>query len=258
MWGKWFPFKKQLSSQQTSDGVIELGRIPVHVAIIMDGNGRWAKQRNMPRIMGHRAGAETLRTIVKKASELGIKVLTAYAFSTENWKRPASEVNFLMDLLSEYIDHELDELQRNKVQLRFIGDTDALPMMLQDKMMYATNYTKNNSGLILNLAVNYGGRSELVRAIRHIAHEVSTGTIIENEITEDEIKRHLYTADLPDPDLLIRPGGDYRISNYLLWQLAYTEFWFTPVLWPDFTPEHLLEAIHAFQSRERRFGGLKT
>lgn len=257
MWKKWFGPK--ITSDLTQDlyKTIDPTNVPAHVAIIMDGNGRWAKRRGMPRIFGHRAGVETLRSIVKTASEIGVKALTAYAFSTENWKRPAEEVSFLMTLLSEYLDSELEELDQNNVKLRFIGKTEELAPVLQDKMKHAANRTANNSGLILNLAVNYGGRSEIVRAVRLIAQQVISGKLDENEITEDAIERHLYTAGLPDPDLLIRPSGDYRISNYLLWQLAYTEFWFTSIHWPDFKPEHFIEAVRDYQVRERRFGGLK-
>lgn len=257
MWKKWFGPKKVSDLTQDLYKTIDPTNVPAHVAIIMDGNGRWAKRRGMPRIFGHRAGVETLRSIVKTASEIGVKALTAYAFSTENWKRPAEEVNFLMTLLSEYLDSELEELDQNKVRLRFIGKIEELAPVLQDKMNHAANRTANNSGLILNLAVNYGGRSEIVRAVRLIAQQVSSGKLNENEITEDAIERHLYTAGLPDPDLLIRPSGDYRISNYLLWQLAYTEFWFTSIHWPDFKPEHFIEAVRDYQVRERRFGGLK-
>lgn len=257
MWKKWFGPKKTSDITQDLYKTIDPTNVPAHVAIIMDGNGRWAKRRGMPRIFGHRAGVETLRSIVKTASEIGVKALTAYAFSTENWKRPAEEVSFLMTLLSEYLDSELEELDQNNVKLRFIGKSEELASVLQDKMKHAANRTANNSGLILNLAVNYGGRSEIVRAVRLIAQQIISGKLDENEITEDAIERHLYTAGLPDPDLLIRPSGDYRISNYLLWQLAYTEFWFTSIHWPDFKPEHFIEAVRDYQVRERRFGGLK-
>jgi len=210
----------------------------------------------MPRTFGHRAGAETLRQIVQAAGQLGIKVLTVYAFSTENWKRPAEEVNMLMNLLAEYLDKEIDELHRNDVQLRVMGLVEELSPVLQEKIAYAQEQTKDNQGLILNLAVNYGGRAEITRAMRLIAGEVADGKLKPEDITEKLIEQHLYTAGLPEPDLLIRPSGDLRISNFLLWQLAYTEFWFTGVNWPDFKPSHLLEAILAYQQRERRFGGL--
>lgn len=257
MWKKWFGNHRDSNFDKELYKTIDATNIPAHVAIIMDGNGRWAKRRGMPRIFGHKAGVETLRSIVRMASEIGVKVLTAYAFSTENWKRPADEVNFLMGLLSEYLDSEIEELDQNKVKLRFIGNTDELATSLQEKIKHAVKRTENNPGLVLNLAVNYGGRSEIVRAVRLIAEQVALGKLDEREISEDAIERHLYTAGLPDPDLLIRPSGDYRISNYLLWQLAYTEFWFTPIHWPDFKPEHFLEAIRDYQQRERRFGGLK-
>lgn len=256
MWKKWFQKQKTAEAYQEQYKTIDFTKIPAHIAIIMDGNGRWAKRRGMPRVFGHRAGAETLRSIVKTASEIGVKVLTAYAFSTENWKRPAEEVNFLMNLLSEYLDSEIDELNQNGVVLRFIGKIEELAPALQEKMRHAVKRTENNSGLILNLAVNYGGRAELLQAVRAIVHDVTTGRLTENEITETTLEGHLYTAGLPDPDLLIRPSGDHRISNYLLWQLAYTEFWFTSINWPDFKPEHFIEAIRDYQNRERRFGGL--
>jgi undecaprenyl diphosphate synthase len=256
MWKKWFSRNNQFSLSDELYKAIDFTKIPAHVAIIMDGNGRWAKKRGMPRIYGHRAGVETLREIVKISSEIGIKVLTAYAFSTENWKRPADEVNFLMNLLSEYLDSEIEELDKNRVKLHFIGNTEELSPLLQEKIAKALSITSNNSGLLLNLAVNYGGRSEIVRMVRHVTTEVVAGNLSEADISEQVIEQYLYTAGLPDPDLLIRPSGDQRISNYLLWQLAYTEFWFTQVNWPDFKPAHFIEAIRDFQHRERRFGGL--
>ena len=256
MWKTWFEKLNAAKPQNDIFRTIDLAKLPAHVAIIMDGNGRWAKKRGMPRVFGHRAGVETLRSIVKTASAMGLKVLTAYAFSTENWKRPTEEVNFLMNLLSDYLDSEIDELDQNQVKLQFIGLIEELSPALQNKIHTAIQRTETNSGLILNLAVNYGGRSEILHAVRSIVHEVQNGNLTELEISEDTIDQHLFTAGLPDPDLLIRPSGDYRISNYLLWQLAYTEFWFTSVNWPDFKPEHFIEAIRDFQRRERRFGGL--
>ncbi|MCX7779306.1 MAG: isoprenyl transferase [Negativicutes bacterium] len=258
MWQRWFNKNNYAQSEPDTAGlVIDPVKIPAHVAIIMDGNGRWAKAKGMPRVFGHRAGVETLREIVKTASQIGVKVLTAYAFSTENWKRPADEVAFLMNLLAEYLDSEIEELNQNQVKLRFIGDTEQLAPALKAKIAETTRLTAQNSGLILNLAVNYGGRAELVRAFRLMADKISNGALTAAEITEDVVNAHLYTADLPDPDLLIRPSGDLRLSNYLLWQVAYTEFWFTNVNWPDFKPHHFIEAIYEYQQRERRFGGLK-
>lgn len=253
---KWF--SKTNIHEENDYNDIDSASLPRHVAIIMDGNGRWAQQKGLPRTFGHRAGAEALRKIVKTSSELGIKVLTAYAFSTENWRRPADEVSFLMSLLSDYLDNELAELNENNVQVRFIGETGGLAPSLQKKVEKAQALTAYNTGLILNLAVNYGGRAELTRAVKIISEKVLNRELDPETINEATIEAHLYTADLPAPDLLIRPSGDFRISNFLLWQIAYTEFWFTGVNWPDFNSEHFLQAIRDFQQRERRFGGIKN
>ena len=236
---------------------VDFDNLPRHIAIIMDGNGRWAKKRGMPRVFGHRAGAKITKAVVRAASDIGIKVLTVYAFSTENWKRPQEEVNMLMNLFSEYLDNEVEEMHQNNVQIRFLGNTEELAEGLQQRIEKTKSLTKNNTGLILNLAINYGSRSEIVRAVQIIAGKVQNGELEKEKISAETIAEHLYTANLPDPDLLIRPSGDFRISNYLLWQLAYAEFWFTETNWPDFTPECLVEAILAYQKRERRFGGLK-
>ena len=237
--------------------ILEPEKIPRHIAIIMDGNGRWAQKRGLPRTLGHRAGADTLREIVRAASDLGVGALTAYAFSTENWKRPHAEVSLLMKLIAEYLDSDMEEMHVNNVQIRFIGKIDELSEVLQHKIEQAQNLTKSNTGLILNLAVNYGGRAEVVRAVQILVQQAPAGLIKPEDITENSIQQVLYTADMPDPDLLIRPSGDYRLSNFLLWQCAYTEFWFTDLNWPDFTPETLVQAILDFQKRDRRFGGLK-
>ncbi|MPN28234.1 Isoprenyl transferase [bioreactor metagenome] len=215
----------------------------------MDGNGRWAQRRGLLRSFGHRAGVESLREVVKVASEIGVKVLTAYAFSTENWKRPDEEVSFLMSLFSEYLDNEIDELDQNQVKIRFIGKIDELAASLQHKIENAQTRTNRNSGLILNLAVNYGGRAEITRAVQIIAEKVQSGELNSQDISDYTIQSSLYTQDLPDPDLLIRPSGDLRISNFLLWQLAYSEFWFTDINWPDFKPKHLIQAIRDYQGR---------
>lgn len=256
VWKKWFGQSKQ-AQPGTGYDQLNPAKIPQHVAIIMDGNGRWAQKRGLPRTFGHRAGAEALRAIVSTASEIGVGVLTAYAFSTENWKRPDEEVNLLMKLFSDYLDTEIDELHQNGVQLRFIGNLEGLAANLRDKMADARERTAGNTGLVLTLAVNYGGRAEVVHAVQALAEQVRQGAIAPGAITEELIHDHLYTAGLPDPDLIIRPSGDQRISNFLLWQSAYAEFWFTDVHWPDFKPEHLIAAIADFQRRERRFGGLK-
>lgn len=235
---------------------IDLNNIPQHIAIIMDGNGRWAKAQGKIRTYGHQAGAETLKKIVRAADKIGIKVISAYAFSTENWKRPVTEVNFIMELLSRYLTNEIDEFKENNVQVRFIGSQEGLPEIVKQKMAHAVAETKDNTGIILNLAINYGGQAEILHAVKNIAQEAANGNIAVDEITNEVFEQHLYTKGLPAPDLLIRPGGDLRISNFLLWQIAYAEIWTTDVYWPDFSEEHLLQAIRAFQGRERRFGGL--
>ncbi|VBB08059.1 upps: di-trans poly-cis-decaprenylcistransferase [Lucifera butyrica] len=257
MWKKWFGKNTVDDAPKSLYDTIDFTKIPRHIALIMDGNGRWAQKRGLPRTFGHRAGAETLRDIVKTASELGVAVLTAYAFSTENWKRPADEVGLLMSLLSDYLDNEIEELHRNQVQIRFIGKINELAVNLQHKIAQAQVRTRNNNGLILNLAVNYGSRAEITQAVQGISRKIAAGELTPEQIDESVIQQHLYTSDLPDPDLLIRPSGDLRISNYLLWQIAYAELWFTTLNWPDFKPEHLIQAVVDFQQRERRFGGLK-
>lgn len=256
-------FRKQENADELKEierlmQLIDFERLPKHIAIIMDGNGRWAQKRGLPRIAGHRYGVEALRDVVKVCNEIKIPVLTVYAFSTENWKRPREEVNALMDLLVEYVYKEIDELDENKVQVRAIGRIHKLPPKCQEAVAYARERTADNDGLVFNLALNYGGRSELVDTMRIIAKKAMSGEISLDNIDEQLISANLYTAGLPDPDLLIRPSGDYRISNFLLWQLAYTEFWLSDVMWPDFRRKDLLQAIYDFQNRERRFGGLKN
>ena len=236
---------------------LDSGKIPQHVAIIMDGNGRWAQKRGLPRTFGHKAGAEVLRSILTDASGLGIRYLTAYAFSTENWRRPLDEVDFLMDLFSNYLDNEVKYLIENQVQLRFIGSTVRLSPELRRRIEEAEARTAQGTGITLNLAVDYGGRAEIVQAAQKLAQDVLDGHLSVRDIDEKTFAGALFTHDQPDPDLLIRPGGDMRISNFLLWQLAYAELWITEVLWPDFTPHHFHQAIHDFQNRDRRFGGLK-
>lgn len=253
----WSKNEKEETSINQLMKEINLDELPRHIAIIMDGNGRWAQKRHLPRTLGHRAGVESLRDIVKTCSKMRISVLTVYAFSTENWKRPETEVNALMDLLVEYIYQEIEDLHSNEVRIKAIGQIDNLPLASQKAVRYGQEKTKNNQGLVLNLALNYGGRLELVDAVKKICQQVSTGNLTAQDVDEKLISGHLYTAGLPDPDLMIRPAGDYRISNFLLWQLAYTEFWCTDVMWPDFRSKDLLQAIYDFQNRERRFGGLK-
>lgn len=238
-------------------GRIDRSRIPAHVAIIMDGNGRWAKKRNLPRSAGHRAGVEAIREIVKTSSKLGIKVLTLYAFSTENWKRPADEVTMLMSLLVQYLRNEVDELDKNNVKIVSIGNISKLPTACREELNRASGATSKNTGLILNLALNYGGRAEITDAVRRISAAVLKGSIKPDQIDEKMISDNLYTSALPDPDLIIRPSGELRLSNFLLWQCAYSEFWFSNVYWPDFNSETLCSAIIDYQSRDRRFGGIK-
>ena len=235
---------------------LDMQNIPQHIAIIMDGNGRWAKAQGKVRTYGHKAGAETLKTIVRAADKLGVKVLTVYAFSTENWKRPLEEVNFIMDLLCLYLTKEIDEFNANNVLVRFIGTRQGMSAKVLEKMDYALEATKENTGIILNIAVNYGGQLEIVEAVRKIAAQAAKGELKAEAIDEATIEANLYTAGLPAPDLLIRPGGDMRISNFLLWQIAYAEIYYTKTYWPDFGPEDLVDAIRVFQGRERRFGGL--
>jgi undecaprenyl diphosphate synthase len=218
----------------------------------MDGNGRWARARGLPRIAGHRAGTENLRRVIEACGEFGIKYLTIYAFSTENWGRPADEVRGLMGIVDEVIDRELDELHRKGVQLRHIGQLEGIEPALQEKVRSAIALTRNNQRLILNVAFNYGGRHEIVHAIRAI---ISDGVAAE-EVDEDLVHRYLYTADCPDPDLIIRTSGELRVSNFLIWQGAYAEWYVTPTFWPDFGREELLEALKEFALRERRFGRL--
>jgi undecaprenyl diphosphate synthase len=235
---------------------IDLNNVPQHVAIIMDGNGRWAKEQGKIRTFGHSAGAQTLRSIVKIAEAVGVKVLSVYAFSTENWKRPITEVNFIMNLLSEYLTGELDELNEYNVKMRFMGDKDALPKAIQKKMDYAIKITENNTGIILNVAINYGGQDEIIRAVKNIATLVQQGKMEPKDINKEVIENNLYSRQLPPPDLLIRTGGDLRVSNFMLWQIAYAEIWTCQTYWPAFTQENFLEALESYQKRDRRYGGL--
>jgi len=229
---------------------IDFSKIPAHVAIIMDGNGRWAKKKSLPRIFGHRQGVKTVKNIVKAADSLGIKVLTLYAFSTENWKRPAVEVKALFSLLVQFLKKEFAELNEKGVRLRILGDISKLPENARKELDKACKETAENSGLQLNIALNYGARQEIIRAFRSIAEKGITNP------DEDDISNALYTAGQPDPDLLIRTSGELRVSNFMLWQIAYCEIYVTDRLWPDFSRKDLEEAIIDFQKRERRFGGI--
>lgn len=251
-----FKFKDK-STKNIENNIIDMNRVPVHIAIIMDGNGRWAKERNLPRSMGHRAGVETIREIVKECNTLGVKYLTLYAFSTENWKRPSEEVGVLMKLLVEYLKGEFEELNKNNVIINSIGNIEKLPIECQRELKTAYNNTKNNTGLVLNLALNYGGREEITNAVKLLYEDIKKGKIKEEDINEKSISNYLYTKGIVDPDLIIRPSGELRISNFLLWQCAYSEFWYSDIKWPDFKKKHLHQAIYDYQKRDRRFGGVK-
>ncbi len=235
---------------------VDFDRLPRHVAIIMDGNGRWAKSRFLPRLEGHRAGVESVRSVVETAARLGLEALTVYAFSTENWKRPTDEVSGLMGLLKLYIRRELKTLQDNNIRFGVVGGLEGLPKDVQDELRRGIKETAHLTGLQFSLALNYSGRSELTDVVKRIAEAAKAGTIDPSTIDEATIERHLFTAHLPEPDLLIRTSGELRVSNFLLWQIAYAEIWVTEVLWPDFRRRHLLQAIVDFQKRERRYGGI--
>ena len=228
--------------------------IPGHIAIIMDGNGRWATQRNRPRTMGHQAGLKALRSVVEHCGQIGVSELTIFAFSSENWSRPKKEVSRLMDLFMRALDKEARELHENGVRIRFVGDIGAFTRSLQEKIARASSQTKHNTRMTLNVAVNYGGRWDIVQAARKLADDTSRGLIKPEDINEELLAAEVCLGKSGDPDLFIRTGGEMRISNFLLWQSAYTEFFFSPVLWPDFGPAELDAAIAAYQSRERRFG----
>lgn len=232
--------------------------LPQHVAIIMDGNGRWARKRFLPRSAGHTAGMYKVKSVIRMSSDLGIRYLTLYAFSTENWKRPEAEVGFLMKLLIEFLNQELDEMHRRNVVFRTIGDVTALPDPVQKVLCGAEEKTRNNTGLTVNIALNYGARSEIARAARRAAEKVQAGELEPEAITEELIAQELETAGQPDPDFLIRTSGEKRLSNFLLYQLAYAEFYFTPVLWPDFGEEQYAEALRTYEERDRRYGGVKA
>jgi undecaprenyl diphosphate synthase len=230
--------------------ILPLERVPKHVAIIMDGNGRWAKARGLPRTEGHRAGTENLRQILKACVEFGVEILTIYAFSTENWNRPRAEVRLLMRILESVIDRELRELHESGVQIRHIGEIDRIESRLQGKIREACDFTRNNTRLILNVAFNYGGRDEIVQAVRRIVADA----IPADQIDEDLISSYMYTRDLPDPDLIIRTSGEMRTSNFLTWQGTYSEYYFTPKYWPEFDKEELRKALVEYSHRTRRFG----
>lgn len=230
--------------------------LPVHIGIIMDGNGRWAKKRGLPRSAGHNAGAKTFRKIARYCSDIGIKYLTVYAFSTENWKRPDDEISALMTLFKSYLNEALEDFKDDSIVVKFIGDKSGFSPELQALMVENEEGSKNRDGMILNVAMNYGSRDEIVRAVKNITEDIKNGKISEKEISEQLISDYLYTKGQPDPDLIIRPSGEYRISNFMLWQSAYTEFVIMNKLWPDFDERDLDEAINTFSNRNRRFGGV--
>jgi undecaprenyl diphosphate synthase len=246
---------RRLSEQQLWS-MIDHHNLPQHVAIIMDGNGRWARARMLPRVAGHRVGLESALNIVEAASDLGIKVLTLYAFSVENWRRPPEEVGTLMKLLVEYLKRELGRMQQNNIRFQAIGRIAGLPTWVQQQIEWTVEQTHQNDGLLLNVALNYSGQSEIVDAVKRVIRDVEDKRLDSDKLDEKTFARYLYTTGLPDPDLLIRTSGELRISNFLLWQLAYAELWITQTLWPDFRRREFLQAILEYQQRERRFGAI--
>ncbi|MFC1646172.1 isoprenyl transferase [Candidatus Omnitrophota bacterium] len=239
-----------------SKDMLDKRNIPKHIAIIMDGNGRWAKKRHLPRTAGHRKGLKVVEDIIEAAAHLDIKALSLYAFSTENWKRPKSEVGMLVRALGYFLRKKIKKLMKNNVKLMTIGDVDKFPAQIRKLLTHAKEITANNSGLVLNLALNYGSRFEIMQAIKKVAKQVLSDKIKIKDLDEDKFSQFLYTKDIPDPDLLIRTSGEMRISNFMLWQLSYTELYFCNKLWPDFSAEDLKDAIREYQRRERRFGDI--
>lgn len=237
--------------------MLDMNNIPSSVAIIMDGNGRWAEKRRLPRVMGHNAGMKAMREIVSTASQLGVKFLTVYAFSTENWNRSDEEINGIFKLLIKYVDSELDKIAKNNVKINILGDRERLAQKVNEEIEQAIKRTEKNDGLIFNIALNYGGRDEILRSVKSVCQEVKSGVLQIDDIDAEKFEKHLYTGELgvKDPDLIIRTSGEIRISNFLLWQLAYSEMIFVDVLWPDFTPDIFKKTIMEYQRRSRRFGG---
>lgn len=235
---------------------IDLTRLPQHIGVIMDGNGRWAKRRGLPRSAGHSAGADALKKIITEANNLGVKYITVYAFSTENWKRPKEEVDYLMSLLLDYLRNAEKTLAGENVVIRAIGSRKELSQEIRDQIIKTEEFTKNNTGIVMNIALNYGAREEITNAVREICEDVKNGKTDIDSITDKMVENHLYTKGQPDVDLLIRTSGEQRLSNFMLWQVSYAEMWFTNKLWPDFKPKHLRQAIYDFQNRGRRFGGV--
>jgi undecaprenyl diphosphate synthase len=247
-----------LNSSPSSAGSAELdiNLLPVHIAIIMDGNGRWAKKRLLNRIKGHEKGSKTVRTVVRCCREIGIRYLTLYAFSTENWQRPKKEIDALMVLLIKFLQSELNEMVENNIRLRVIGQVDRLPSEVRNALQETMAATKDKTGMDLILALSYGGRAEIVAMVQTLADKIKRGLVEPESITAEMVADHLYTRDIPDPDLIIRTSGEMRISNFLLWQIAYSEIFVTPTLWPDFSKDELLQILQDYQRRERRFGGV--
>lgn len=257
---KWFGKTETLPLNESFEERVQQATehtVPTHIAIIMDGNGRWAKKRNLPRVAGHHEGMKTVRKITRFADRLGVKALTVYAFSTENWKRPRTEVEFIMKLPQEFLGDFLPEMIERNIRVETIGEPEQLPAHTRKSLAEAMEATKHNTGLVLTFALNYGSRAEIIQATQKIAQAVQVGELRVEDITEQTMNEALMTANLPEPELLIRTSGEVRLSNFMLWQLAYTEFFFADVNWPDFSEEHLLEAVESFQGRDRRFGGLK-
>lgn len=247
-----FLFSRRTKTQRKDDNIV----LPKHIGIIMDGNGRWAKKRGLPRSAGHTAGAQNFRTITRYCSEIGIRYLTVYAFSTENWKRPEEEVSALMKLFKQYLEEALTDFKDDSIVVRFIGDTSAFSPELQELIDRTERESAERTGMVLNIAMNYGSRDEIVMAVKNISEKVNAGQLSIDEITADTVSSHLYTTGQPDPDLIIRPSGEYRISNFMLWQAAYTEFVILDKLWPDFSTDDLDAALLEFSRRNRRFGGV--
>jgi undecaprenyl diphosphate synthase len=248
------PYEQSQEDKIVQNELVRSGKIPTHVAVIMDGNGRWAEERGLPRAAGHQAGIASVRDATRAARELGISHLTLYAFSTENWKRPGKEVSMLMSLLRKMLHEELEEMRENGVRLNVIGQTNALPKEVQNDLFEAIDNTAHNTRLTLTLALSYSGRWDIVRAMQMMALDVRRGKLSPEDVNDDLVKSYLTTANLPDPDLMIRTSGEMRLSNFLLWEMAYSEIYVTKIAWPDFRREHLYEAIRDFQRRERRFG----
>ncbi|MFD1360367.1 isoprenyl transferase [Lentibacillus salinarum] len=250
------PFFNHKKTKVKVNEASDFDNMPGHVAIIMDGNGRWAKKRGLPRIAGHKAGMDVVKQVTKTAANCHVETLTLYAFSTENWRRPKSEVDYLLGLPKEFLHTYLPELMGNNVRIETIGNLNVLPAHTKEAVAYAKEKTKDNDGLLLNFALNYGSRFEIIQAIRQIVTDVDNSRVTLDKLDEDVFSEYLYTTGLSDPDLLIRTSGEQRLSNFLLWQSAYSEFWFTDVLWPDFTEDMFRQALHDYQQRKRRYGGI--